>query len=394
MRRADVQRADIVPRDIGEAPLVDAAEPVGVARKAGHRDVRPHLHAKREAVLLAILGQVADTRRDGIGRLADRRVASVHDDLARVARFGAEDRARKLGAPRAHEPGETEDLALLHREGNVPEFLAPADAAHFESDFGMVEIGDGHRRVGQFAADHHRDDLRNRCPRRLNRAHTGAIPHHGDAVGDALDLVHLVADVDHADAFVPEPPDDVEEFADLGLVEGGGRLVHDEDAGLEAERLGDFHHLLPGDGQFADRHPRVDMDIHAFEDRPRVGVEPCLVDLPEGQARLASDPDVLPDREVAHQREFLVDDADAEILRRFRRGQGHFLTVEQDAAAIGVIDTGQAFHQRRLARAVFAHQGMDLAGVKVEIDRLQRVDTGKALVDPLHPHQFAHGATP
>ena len=48
-----------------------------------------------------------------------------------------------------------------------------------------------------------------------------------------------------------EPRDDGKELADLGVVQSGGGLVHDEDARVVAQRLGDLDHLLFCDGEAA-----------------------------------------------------------------------------------------------------------------------------------------------
>ena len=57
----------------------------------------------------------------------------------------------------------------------------------------------------------------------------------------------------------------------LGRREGGGRLVHDEDAGVERERLGDLDELLLADAQAADAGVRVELDAEAVEEAPGGG---------------------------------------------------------------------------------------------------------------------------
>ncbi len=144
----------------------------------------------------------------------------------------------------------------------------------------------------------------------------------------------------------------------------------------------------------ADRHARVHPDVHAVEDGGGVGVQLRLVDPPEGQPRLTPDPDVLRDGQVAHQGEFLVDDADAQILRGPWAGQIGRACRRPGSAALWSVDAGEAFHQRRFARAVFAHQGMHFAGAQIEIDGFQRVNAGETLVDAFHAHKFGHEVIP
>src|SRR5262245_41938250 len=54
------------------------------------------------------------------------------------------------------------------------------------------------------------------------------------------------------------------------------------------------------------------------------------------------------------------------------------------------IDAAQHFHQGRLARAVFADERVDLAGLDLEIDVAQRLHAGKALADAAHLEHCRH----
>ena len=56
--------------------------------------------------------------------------------------------------------------------------------------------------------------------------------------------------------------------------------------------------------------------------------------------------------------------------------------VDLDPPGIGPIDPRQDVHQRRLARAVLAQQGMHLAGGQGEIDRIQHAVIAKGLRRP------------
>ena len=174
--------------------------------------------------------------------------------------------------------------------------------------------------VRQGAADHHGDDLFDRGLGGGHGTDVFAVAHDGDTVGDALQLVHLVRNVDDADALGLEAGDDGEELVDLGVVQRRRRLVHDQHARAVGQRLGDLDHLLAGNRQPADRGARVELEMHRGEDLGGVGIQLRLVEQQAaGLARLAADEDVLRRRQVRHQVEFLMDDADAEILGLARR---------------------------------------------------------------------------
>ncbi len=58
-------------------------------------------------------------------------------------------------------------------------------------------------------------------------------------------------------------------------------------------------------------------------------------------------------------------------------------------AAAG-IDAAEHLHQRRLAGAVLAHEGVDLAGLHGEVDVAQRLHACKALADAAHFKHCRH----
>ena len=79
-----------------------------------------------------------------------------------------------------------------------------------------------------------------------------AVLEHRDGVAEVEDLLEPVGDVDDRDAAVGEAADDRVEQLDLVVGERRGRLVHLDDPGVEAHRLGDLDDLLLGDGERAD----------------------------------------------------------------------------------------------------------------------------------------------
>ena len=76
-----------------------------------------------------------------------------------------------------------------------------------------------------------------------------AVAQHGVAVGDLVDLVEEVADVDHREPLGAEFANDAEQRLLVFVRERAGRLVHDDDLGLAEDGARDFDDLLAGDGQ-------------------------------------------------------------------------------------------------------------------------------------------------
>ena len=143
-----------------------------------------------------------------------------------------------------------------------------------------------------------------------------AVAQHRDGVGDPEELLELVRDVDAGDAVGLQHPQDVHELVDLGLGEGGGRLVEDQDPGILRERLGDLGHLHLPDAQPLDDVERRDGQQVLLQHRARVRVE--LVPVDGGPAAwLLAQEDVLAHRQLGDQRQLLVDDGDP-LLDRLR----------------------------------------------------------------------------
>ena len=91
------------------------------------------------------------------------------------------------------------------------------------------------------------------------RADTLPVAEDGDTVGDGEDFLETMGDIDDADPAIPQVADGAEEEVGFPLGEGGGWLVHDDDAGAGGDGAGDFDQLLLRHGELGDR--RVGTDI-------------------------------------------------------------------------------------------------------------------------------------
>ena len=161
----------------------------------------------------------------------------------------------------------------------------------------------------------------------------GAVAHHGDGVAEGEHLVEAVGDEDQRATLVAQAAGDGEEPVDLDAAQRRGRLVHDEQPGVERDRLGDLDDLLVGDREAAGRAARVDADAEPVEERRRPRRASPPVDAAAAAERLAAHEDVLGDREVGEERRLLVDDRDAGGLGLGGRAEVDGLAAEQEVAA-------------------------------------------------------------
>ena len=88
----------------------------------------------------------------------------------------------------------------------------------------------------------------------VDRVDDPAVVHDADPVGQVVDVVDVVADQEDPDPLVLELADEVPDLGGLGRAERRGRLVHDQDLGVEVDRPGDRHRLALAAGQRLDRH--------------------------------------------------------------------------------------------------------------------------------------------
>ena len=233
-------------------------------------------------------------------------------------------------------------------------------------------------RIGPAVAEH----VRFRWERRFEAA-TDDQPEHlvvGDGV-DAADAAHLpVAKDRHAvsdDAHLGEamgdvddrrpggghPADVLEQHLHRFLVERRRRLVEDEHAGIDGERLGELEEVLVDDRQGVDAIFEVRFEADVVEDS--ADCRPALA-AGRGDDVGQGDADVLGDGQVGQQRRMLVDDGDAELGRRHRCEALDQRAVDLDRAAVGDDRARGDVHQRRLAGTVLAEEGMDLPGGHLE----------------------------
>src|SRR5581483_9373485 len=121
---------------------------------------------------------------------------------------------------------------------------------------------------------------------------------------------------------------------------------------------------------------------------------PCLarhappVDEPEASRWLAAEKDVLGDAQVGRDAELLVHHADARVERVAGRAELALATLNDEGAPIRAVYARDDLHERALAGAVLAHQAVDLARSKGEIDSPQRLDAAEGLGDLA---QLEHG---
>ena len=118
----------------------------------------------------------------------------------------------------------------------------------------------------------------------------------------------------------------------------------------------------------------------AVEGLPGLGLHGVLVEQ-TGLGALAAEEHVVDDVEVVAQREVLVDDLDAEVVRVTGAVDGDGLALEGVVPRVEGVDAGDPLDQGALAGAVVADERGHAPGGDVEVDALEHVYGSEALVD-------------
>ncbi len=176
-------------------------------------------------------------------------------------------------------------------------------------------------------------------------------------VTKAEDLVEPVADVEDELASLLLLADEPHELVDSRRVQGGRRLVVDDDGGLGRRALGDLDEMLLRDGKIAARDVGAEIDAdmieHCAGSPPHRGPVDKTV-----SPRLSAKENVLSDGQVGKQRQFLKDCGDARPASVRRAAAAHLATHERDLAEVGRINTGEQLHQRRFPCAILSGDRM------------------------------------
>ena len=346
-----------------------------------HDQVERHRQVKHEAGV-AVLRDAADAGRHDRPRVGPGQLRAFDADAARHHAAHAAEHLGQLALAVATDTGHAHDLAGVDIQADVVQgrqavIAARGHATDLQPCLAVVPQRLLAVDTEGGPPDHHARQLPLVGVTRRGADHA-ALAHHRDAVADGADLAQLVADEDDGEAIGDEPPQRLEERRDLLRHEHGGGLVEDQHAAVARERLDDLDTLLLTDREVL--HQRVGPDGDAEPVGRRLD-RATRADQVEPGAPGATEDDVLGDGHRLHQAEVLGDHADAGRDGVARGVDGDGPAVDVDGAAVGAGEPVEDAHQRRLAGAVLAQQGMDLAPLQSEVHGVVGDEVAEALAD-------------
>ena len=364
-------------------------KPVEVAVEDRERQVLDDRQRADAPVGLPVGGDQRDAglRRRGRRQPRQVRLLAVEHEPAGASRARPVEQVGDLLEPGPDQAGQADDLAVVHLEGDVAHDR-PAQPIDGDADLPLrqvrvLDVGE----LGQLAADDHLDEGRLARLGGADRADQRAVAEDGDAIGDLAHLVQVVRDEEDGRPGCRRIADEREQHLDPLARKEHRRLVEHEHAPADADAAdlldrADDRQQRPLDRlQAADDRRRVDPQAVSLECLARPLPLPAPGD-PEAGARGGDlrHAQVLEHAQRLDQPEILVDEAQPELaeLPRGQR-QPYRLAVDQELAAVRIVEAGEDLDQRRLAGAVLPEEAVDLPGEQAQVDSAQRVRPAEAL---------------
>ena len=239
----------------------------------------------------------------------------------------------------------------------------------------------------QLAAQHHFDQLNLRQLAGFPAADKAAVAQHRNTVAHLVNLIEEVRNKDQAHALIAQLAHQGKKHLHFLGIEAGGGFIEDQHFRREIDSATDRHDLLHRHGKTVQRFAHVEREAIRFHQLR--GARFHLFAAQQAKTSgLAANKQVIRYRHVWQQVHFLVDRADPQLLRMRGVFGRNSITFQPDSAAIGVIDPGQGFNQRRLPRPVFAEQRHDLPPPQAEINVIQRLNAREKFTQALCAEDF------
>ena len=215
----------------------------------------------------------------------------------------------------------------------------------------------------------------------------GALLHEVDALARLQRQRHVLLDQQDGDAFLVQDVDDLADLRDHARHQSFGRLVQQDDLGLQHHGAGDGQHLL-----LAARQRATGLRATLGETR-EIGeglVQQLLLLLLGDAVAIEAGAQVLHHSEQLEDAPVLRHVTDAEAGELVRRHACDGLALEQDFALARIDQPHDGLERGALADAVAAQQPDHLAGTDLQRDAVQDVALAVEGVDVLDGHEGLH----
>ena len=307
--------------------------------ETGEGEIERHAVLHDEAETLAILRHQCEAALQRVRRRRCRHWRAVQQHATRHAVTPHPEQVhQQLRAPCPHQATDAQHFAGTHRQRNVSQECRDARPLRHAERFDLEQRPAGRAataRVEIFdrAPDHQPDDFRRIRLRRGQGADTLAVAQHGDAVCDAEHFIQLVRNIDARHAAAAQIPHQREQSLDLLARECRRRLVQYQHLRTLGDGACDFDELSAGHAEITNEGLGVQLHTASAQDLACTRVHFVPVDETE-PPREPPEQQVLGHGHVGEERELLVNDRDAGVLRVARRRKVRGLSPHEDLALV------------------------------------------------------------
>ena len=328
-----------------------------------------------------LLRHEADPSLDGVRRTARRVGLAFERHRALLRAVDAKQEPSQLGPACADEAAKSKDFALPQIEAHAFDPWRAGEGAYGKSRLaGGSSVRPLRRRIDD-AADDRLDHRLSRQVRAGQLRHRSAVAKHRHASAEFENFIEPMRHIEHRHARSPKVADDAEQPLGLRGGQRGGRLVHHDEPRLAHQRAGDVDEPIlrrrQALGVCAKRRPHAD----PRRDRSDIPGDRPPVDDAEARLFRHAEHDVLEHRHAGDERQLLMDEAHAELVRGMRTVGDDPLAVDENVAVVRLRQAGENPDERRLARAVGANEAVHLAWKDRQRDAAQRLSAAVALAD-------------
>src|SRR5262249_15377153 len=246
----------------------------------------------------------------------------------------------------------------------------------------MSSSAEGEDSGGILASEKNLDHAR--IPHRIAKHALENLPagvHHDDAVGDLVDEAHQMLDHEQRDAGARQLLELVGDALELGRIEAGRELVHEQEPRAGGKRAGEVEHFLLGAVELGRGPLRELRKLEGGEER--IGI-----DRPLGMAAVRDgDLHILAHAERQEGVRFLEGGVDAEMHEAVRGKARDRPALEMDLPGFRPVEAGDDVDASRLAGTVGADEPENLPRLEIEIELVERPEAAAALHEALHGHE-------
>ncbi len=187
-----------------------------------------------------------------------------------------------------------------------------------------------------------------------------SVPEDRHPVGDGINFIQPVTDVNDSNPLRPQFPDHPEQTLHFARSQSRSRFVHHNNPSILGKSFGNLDHLLFGHRQFSARLFRINLHSNALKQLQRFF--PFLGTGNKTKTRgLLPEKNILSGRQTGNQIEFLINHSDTRSQRILRSLDTGDSSIDFNRSLVREMGTSNYLDQSAFPCSVFTKQSQDFA---------------------------------